>query len=57
MPFRSKKQMRWMFHNMPDKAKEWADETPNIDSLPEQVTKNQKLQMLVTGKRKRKKKI
>jgi len=42
---------------MPDKAKEWADETPNIDSLPEQVTKNQKLQMLVTGKRKRKKKI
>ena len=37
-PFKSKKQQAWMFSNKPKMAKEWADETPNIKSLPTTVS-------------------
>ena len=42
MPFKSKRQMRAAFGGylgpgMKKKAKEWAEETPNIKSLPEKV--------------------
>ena len=42
MPFKSKNQMKAAFGGylgpeMKKKAKRWADETPNIASLPEQV--------------------
>lgn len=44
MPFSSKSQMRAAFggylgKEMKDKAKQWADETPNIKSLPEHKKK------------------
>jgi hypothetical protein len=47
MPFRSKKQMKAAFggylgKEMKGKAKEWADETPDIKSLPEKVGKKKK---------------
>ena len=35
MPFQSKAQQRFMFSQHPEMAKRWADETPNIKSLPE----------------------
>ena len=35
MPFKSKKQMKWMYANHPEMAKRWADHTPNISKLPE----------------------
>jgi hypothetical protein len=35
MPFKSKAQQRWMFATNPEKAREWADETKDIKSLPE----------------------
>jgi hypothetical protein len=35
VPFKSKAQQKWMFSNMPKKAKEWAKETPDIKNLPE----------------------
>lgn len=38
MPFRSKAQQRWMFENLPDKAKEWASKT-DFKKLPEHVVK------------------
>jgi hypothetical protein len=34
MPFKSKKQMKWMFANKPKMAKEWASKTKSIKSLP-----------------------
>ena len=37
MPFNSKAQMKWMFANDPEMAKRWADETPNIKSLPNRL--------------------
>ena len=37
MPFKSKRQMRWMFANKPKMAKRWAKKTPDIKSLPETV--------------------
>jgi len=39
MPFRSKKQARFMFKFMPKIAKRWAKETKNIKSLPKKVKK------------------
>lgn len=42
MPFKSKAQQRWMFANDPEMAKEWADETPDFDKLPEKVAKKKK---------------
>lgn len=39
MPFKSKKQARWMFSQKPEMAKEWASKTPNIKSLPMKVRK------------------
>ncbi|MCX7801188.1 MAG: hypothetical protein N2109_12710 [Fimbriimonadales bacterium] len=37
MPFRSKRQMRWMFANEPEMARRWARETPDEKSLPERA--------------------
>ena len=37
MPFRSRKQMRWMFSQKPEMAERWASETPDIKHLPESV--------------------
>ena len=47
MPFKSQKQMRAAFggylgSEMKDKAKEWADETPDIKSLPLTAPKKSK---------------
>jgi hypothetical protein len=44
MPFRSKSQMKAAFSGalgpkMKAKAKQWADETPNIKKLPKHVKK------------------
>src|ERR1700680_432752 len=39
MPFESKAQQRFMFAKHPEMAKEWADKTPDISSLPEHVKK------------------
>lgn len=44
MPFRSKSQMRGAFSGafgkeFQGKAEHWAEETPNIDNLPEHITK------------------
>lgn len=39
MPFRSKAQERYMFATMPERAKRWAKETPDIKALPEKVSK------------------
>ena len=44
MPFKSKKQMRAAFGgylgaDMKDQAEEWADETPDMKSLPTRVKK------------------
>lgn len=35
MPFKSKKQARWMFANDPKMAKRWASHTPDMERLPE----------------------
>jgi ribosomal protein S12 methylthiotransferase accessory factor YcaO len=37
MPFKSKKQMRWMFANDPEMAKRWAKHTEDIKALPEKT--------------------
>lgn len=37
MPFASKAQQRYMYSQMPEKAKEWAAKTPNMKKLPEKV--------------------
>ena len=34
MPFKSKAQMKYMFDNMPQVAKLWAEHTKNIKKLP-----------------------
>ncbi len=41
MPFKSKKQMKWMFANHPEMAKRWADHTPSISKLPEKKEKSE----------------
>jgi hypothetical protein len=41
MPFRSKKQQRFMFSQMPDTAKEWAKKT-DFSKLPEKARKKRK---------------
>ena len=42
MPFKSKAQMRYMFANKPEMAKEWMNKTRNIKKLPIKVKKNKK---------------
>jgi hypothetical protein len=42
MPFKSKKQAKWMFANKPGMAKEWASVTPSIKKLPNKVKKGKK---------------
>lgn len=37
MPWRSKRQMRWMYANAPRMAEKWKGETTNIEGLPEKV--------------------
>lgn len=39
MPFQSKAQQGYMFAKMPEIAKRWAKETPNMKSLPEKKVK------------------
>jgi hypothetical protein len=41
MPFKSKKQQRFMFSTMPEKAKEWAEKT-DFSKLPEKAKKKSK---------------
>jgi hypothetical protein len=41
MPFKSKRQMRWMFSNKPEMAQKWAKKT-NFESLPETVKESYK---------------
>lgn len=53
MPFKSKKQMRWMFSNKPDMAKEWASETSSISKLPESKSGFNKLGDYMRQKKKR----
>jgi hypothetical protein len=43
MPFQSKKQVRWMFANDPEMAKEWASKTKDFKALPEKVRRKKKL--------------
>lgn len=38
MPFKSEKQMKWMYANKPAMAKRWAKETPNIKRLPNKAS-------------------
>lgn len=42
MPFKSKAQQKFMFAKKPKLAKEFAEHTPNIKSLPEHVKKKKK---------------
>lgn len=42
MPFKSKKQMRWMYANHPEMAKRWSEHTENIKALPEKVEGEEK---------------
>ena len=42
MPFKSKKQAKYMFANKPKLAKEFAKATPSIKNLPNQVKKKGK---------------
>lgn len=42
MPFKSKSQARYMFAKEPDIAREFADKTKSIKSLPEKVKKKKK---------------
>lgn len=41
MPFRSKRQMRYLFAKHPKIAKKWAKKTPDIGSLPETAPKSE----------------
>jgi len=42
MPFKSKKQEKWMFATKPEMAKRWAKETPNQKALPKKVNVKKK---------------
>lgn len=44
MPFKSKKQIKWMYANKPKMAKKWAKHTKNIKRLPTKVKKTRKKQ-------------
>jgi len=39
MPFRSKKQMRYLLWKDPELARKWYKHTPNVDELPETANK------------------
>jgi len=41
MPFKSQKQKKWMYANMPETAKKWEAHTPK-GKLPEKVSKKRK---------------
>lgn len=49
MPFKSKKQQKWMFTNKPEMAKEWAEETKDFSKLPEKVKKKKKSSELINS--------
>ncbi len=49
MPFQSQAQMKYMFANMPAMAKRWAQETPNIKSLPRKKKKGNKYTKALGG--------
>jgi hypothetical protein len=40
MPFKSRRQAKFMFAKKPDMAKEWAAATPDMKKLPQRVGKN-----------------
>jgi hypothetical protein len=40
MPFKSKKQEKWMWKTHPQMAKQWEAHTPKGTKLPEKVTKH-----------------
>lgn len=40
MPFKSKKQRRWMYANKPEMAKKWEEHTPDDADLPEEVSES-----------------
>ena len=42
MPFKSKRQRRWMYANDPKLAARWEKKTPKGKSLPEKVTPKRK---------------
>lgn len=42
MPFKSKKQARWMYANDPKMAERWEDETPDLKHLPNRAKKKGK---------------
>ena len=42
MPFKSKKQMKWMYANKPKMVKKWAEHTKSIKKLPNKVKKPRK---------------
>jgi hypothetical protein len=39
MPFKSKAQQKYMFATMPETAKKWAKETPNMKRLPKKAAR------------------
>jgi len=49
MPFRSKKQTRYMFAVHPEIARRWADETHNIKKLPLRVKKKKLSEGIFSG--------
>jgi len=42
MPFKSKKQAKWMFANKPKMAKKWAEHTKSIKKLPNKAKPRKK---------------
>ena len=54
MPFQSKAQMRWMFQNKPEMAKQWAKETPDTESLPNRKHPKSKTRKRLTQRRAKK---
>lgn len=55
MPFKSKQQQKFMFARHPKIAKEWAEKTPNIKSLPKYANEA-KVKGFVNSKKKKEKK-
>ena len=42
MPFKSKQQAKWMFANHPQMARQWANVTPSLKTLPTKVEPEKK---------------
>jgi|TARA_B100000073_G_scaffold323590_1_gene305786 hypothetical protein len=51
MPFESKAQMRWMFREKPEMAKQWLKETKDVDSLPNRKHPKSKTRRRLTQRR------